>query len=182
MLIDLVPRALARPARSLEIFNLLVTLLRSAGEAASPGLDLRETARRLNDLLIGYSPSESAGMALALPRRPAENPLPSQEIQPGSIDLGAFGLVNLLHRLLCNNDDEGVSDVLDFGSVHFPTRFQSSLHSSVLTFAQIRIGTLLASLISQKLGKPGSTLERRIDIQRSHSISPQRHRAQTCRT
>ncbi|KAF3770103.1 hypothetical protein M406DRAFT_86920 [Cryphonectria parasitica EP155] len=102
LLIDLVPRALAQPTRSLEVFNLLVIVFRSEKESAPPSIDIHKTVQRLNELLLAYSPSEK--------------PIPAQGIPPGAIDFGAFGLVNLLHRLLCDNVDGDIASSLDASS------------------------------------------------------------------
>lgn len=107
---DLVPRALARP--SLETFNLAVMICKESG---SYGPDLQRTVQYLSNLLLDCSPMEIPGMALALPRKLTGEPIPCQNLQPGTIDLGVHGLVNLLHRLLCHKDGEKVAEQLPTG-------------------------------------------------------------------
>lgn len=51
-------------------------------------------------------------MALVLPRGASEEPFPGENSQLGTIDLGAHGLINLLHNLLCEGRQESVIDNL----------------------------------------------------------------------
>lgn len=107
---DLVPRALARP--SLETFNLAVMICK---ESDTYGHELQRTVQYLSNLLLDCSPLEIPGMALALPRRLAGEPFPCQNLQPGTIDLGVHGLVNLLHRLMCHKDGANIAEQLPSG-------------------------------------------------------------------
>lgn len=101
LLMDLIPHALSQPTRSLEAFNLAAIILASAKESGQPILDLRQIAQSLCTLLIEYDPSEIPGMALT--------PFPSQDVvQPGAIDICAHGLVQLLHMILCGDNDKSL--------------------------------------------------------------------------
>lgn len=107
LLMELVPRALSQPTTSLEAFNLAVMIYK---DSAPFELDLHETVPRLSKLLREYTPLEVPGMALALPRGLSEEPFPGENLQLGTIDLGAHGLVTLLHCLLCEDRQESVAD------------------------------------------------------------------------
>lgn len=109
LLMELVPRALSRPTTSLEAFSLALMICK---ESAPLELEFHETAQRLSKLLCEYTPSEVPGMALALPRGLSGDPFPGQNLQPGTIDLGAHGLINLLHSLLCEDRQESVAENL----------------------------------------------------------------------
>lgn len=96
LLMDLVPCALYRQSTSLEAFNLAVTISK---EATPVELRAGETSQRLSEYLSEYTPAEIPGMALTLPGT-AGDPVTGQSLQPGAVDLGAHGLVSLLHSLL----------------------------------------------------------------------------------
>lgn len=105
---------LLRPSNSLEAFNLAVILFQSAKDTTSPVLDLQKTVQFLSELLLEYNPSEVSSMALTLPQRRPEDPVPSQNLaHPGVIDLAAYGLVNLLHSILCGDEeDDAISEMI----------------------------------------------------------------------
>lgn len=104
-----VPRALKQPTNSLETFNLAIMICK---ESDSLELDLHETAQRLCMFLCEYNPSEIPGMALASPADLAEEIFPTQSPQPGMMDLGAHGLINLLYSVVTEKRQEGVADRL----------------------------------------------------------------------
>jgi hypothetical protein len=90
-----------------------MVLFKSARDSDSAALDLSATVQRLSKLLLGYKPHEVGVLALILSKRPSDNPYTPQDIiQPGTIDLAAHGLVNLLHCMLCDTDDQASSEIL----------------------------------------------------------------------
>lgn len=113
LLIDLIPRALAQPGNSRELFDLLVVLFSAPPDPIAPIPDLSLTVQRLYELFLEYEPSESAGIAMCLPQPSAEDTIPSQSAHPGALDLGAFGLINLLHTLLCDQKEARLYEKLD---------------------------------------------------------------------
>lgn len=98
----LIPHALTQPTTCSELFLLAMVLFKSTRDSDSAALDLSATVQRLSKLLLGYKPHEDI-------------------IQPGTIDLAAHGLVNLLHCMLCDTDDQASSEILapGFGSQLF---------------------------------------------------------------
>lgn len=111
LLLDLFPHALKVPAQSLECFHLATEVLGAAKSSQPPELDLKYAVRRIYGLLVDqYHANEIPALALASPLLTNDGACP-----PGT-DRGAFGLVCLLERLLCNNADQGVLETLPAGS------------------------------------------------------------------
>lgn len=110
----LIPFALDTPRNSLELFNLAVIFFRPPTEATSAVIDLRATVQSLSGLLLEYDPTEVASVVLALPSPRLEEPLSSHNLtQPGGIDVAAYGLVNLLHCILCAGpSDASILEIL----------------------------------------------------------------------
>lgn len=113
---DMIPHALAKPTHSLECFNLTVTVLRSAKKSQPSGIDLEKAVLHITEiLLLQYQSTEVPALTLA-PPRPADETVTNQSAnQLGAMDLGAFGLVTLLNRLLCDDSDKDLLDVLPPG-------------------------------------------------------------------
>ncbi|PSS03887.1 hypothetical protein BD289DRAFT_358590 [Coniella lustricola] len=116
LLIDLIPRALIQPAESRELFDLLVILLTGPPATISAVPGLSTIVRRLYELLLQYKPSESAGIAISLLQTSREEEFLSQAAHPGALDLGAFGLINLLHTLLCDQKETRLYERLHVNS------------------------------------------------------------------
>ncbi|CAN8096633.1 unnamed protein product [Discula destructiva] len=114
LLMDLFPHALSMRAHSLECFYLAASVLVSAKTSQSLGLDLTEAVGRIFGMLESYHVCEVPALALAL-SAPAENSTSMILCQPGT-DRGAFGLVTLLERLLCNKADQEVLATLPSGA------------------------------------------------------------------
>lgn len=111
---DLIPFALMKPKNSLGAFNLAAIFFRPQISATSTAIDLRATVQSLSQLLLDYSPSEVASVVSALPPPRLDEPPSSYNLaHPGSIDVAAFGLVNLLHSILCADQfDEAILETL----------------------------------------------------------------------
>lgn len=110
---ELITHALVRPTTCSELFQLAVVIFKSARESGSAALDLSTTIQRLSKLLLGHKPHEVGILALVFSERLSDNPYPPQDIiQPGAIDLAAHGLVNLLHCMLCDTNDQARSEIL----------------------------------------------------------------------
>lgn len=113
---ELIPHALANPTHSFECFSLSVVVLRSAKRSQPPGIDLVKAVLRITDIfLLSYHSTEVPALAL-VPSRPADETISNKSVtQKGVIDLGAFGLVTLLNRLLCDDGDREILEVLPSG-------------------------------------------------------------------
>lgn len=71
------------------------------------------TVHKLSQLLLGYKPHEVGILALDLLVLLTDKSYTIQDIiQPGTIDLAAHGLVNLLHCMLCDTADQASSEIL----------------------------------------------------------------------
>lgn len=116
LLMDLIPDALANPTHSFECFNLTAAVLRSAKRSQPRNIDLKKAVQHITDiLLLKYRSNEVPALTLA-PHRLADETTSSQSVlQTGAIDLGAFGLVTLLNRLLCDDSDQEILEVLPSG-------------------------------------------------------------------
>lgn len=112
---DLIPHALEKSKNSFECFNLTVVVLRSAKRSLSSGIDLKQAVQHITDILLSkYHSTEVPALTLAPPRATVEmNNQNARQI--GAIDLGAFGLVTLLNRLLLDNSDQEILEVLPSG-------------------------------------------------------------------
>lgn len=111
---ELIPFALMKPKNSLGAFNLAAIFFRPQLSASSTVIDLRATVESLSKLLLEYCPSEVASVVSALPPPKFDEPPSSYNLaHPGSIDVAAFGLVNLLHGILCASQvDEAILETL----------------------------------------------------------------------
>ncbi|ROW14317.1 hypothetical protein VPNG_03964 [Cytospora leucostoma] len=115
----LIPHALTRPTACSEFFHLAMILFKSARESKSAALDLPMTVHKLSQLLLGYQPREVRTHALGFSELLTDKAYTIQDIiQPGTIDLAAHGLVNLLHCMLCDTASQASSEILPpyFGS------------------------------------------------------------------
>lgn len=113
LILDLIPFALTKPKNSLEAFNVASILFRPLSEATSPVIDLPKTVQSLSEQLLEYEPSEVASVVLALPSPRIDELLSSHNLtQPGGTDVAAYGLVSLLHSILCTGHGEAVLETL----------------------------------------------------------------------
>lgn len=109
----LIPHALTRPNTCSELFQLAMVLFKSVRESNSVGLELSATVQRLSKLLLGYKPHEVGLLSIFLSVRLSNAHCTSQDIiQPGSIDLAAHGLVNMMHYMLCDTNDQTSADII----------------------------------------------------------------------
>lgn len=112
----LFPHALTRPTTCSDFFNLAKVLFKSFRETNSAALDLSATVERLSKLLLGYRPHEVGIPALLLLERLFNDTYTSQDIiQPGAIDLAAHGLINMIHCMLCDKEEQASSEILAQG-------------------------------------------------------------------
>lgn len=113
---DLIPHALGKSKNSFECFNLTVAVLRSAKRSLSSGIDLKQAVQHITDILLSkYHSTEVPALTLAPPRATVETNSNQNAHKIGAIDLGAFGLVTLLNRLLLDNNDQEILEVLPSG-------------------------------------------------------------------
>lgn len=86
-------------------------------------IDPRQIVQSLGQLLLQYQPSEVASVVVTVPERKREQSLPSHNTTPpDGADVAAYGLVNLLHSVLCaDQDDESIVETLpsDFATTLF---------------------------------------------------------------
>lgn len=117
VIVDLIPFALETPRNSLEVFNLAIIFFRPQTGTSSAVIDLRETVQSLSSLLLEYGPTEVASVVLALPSPSPEDSPTSHNFTPSvGIDVAAYGLVNLLHSILCADEsDEAILEILPSG-------------------------------------------------------------------
>lgn len=113
---DLIPHALGKSTNSFECFNLTVAVLRSAKRSPSSGIDLRQAVQHISDILLTkYHSTEVPALTIASSRATGEANSYQTAHQVGAIDLGAFGLVTLLNRLLLDNSNQEILEVLPPG-------------------------------------------------------------------
>lgn len=113
---DLIPHALSKSTHSFECFNLTVAVLRSAKRSQTPGIDLKKAVQHITDILLfKYHSTEVPALTLTLPRPADATAFNHNRNQLGAVDLGAFGLVTLLNRLLCDGSDPEILEVLPSG-------------------------------------------------------------------
>lgn len=116
LLMNLIPHALEKSTNSFECFNLTVAVLRSAKRSPSSGIDLKQAVQHITDILLTkYHSTEVPALTLAPPRATGEANVHQTAHLVGAIDLGAFGLVTLLNRLLLDNSDQEILEVLPSG-------------------------------------------------------------------
>ena len=93
-----------------------MVLFKSVRESDSAMLDVKTTVQRLSKLLLDYKPHEVGILTLILSERLSDSLYTRQDIiQPGAIDLAAHGLVNLLHYMLCDTDEQVGSEIVEDG-------------------------------------------------------------------
>lgn len=113
LLIELMPCGLRQPSTCSELFQLAVALFKSMKESKSDVLDLPRTTQFLSQLLLEYKPEEVGILAPSLLRHFLNDPNCIQDIiQPGAVDLGAQGLVGLLHFILCDVHEQAGVELL----------------------------------------------------------------------
>lgn len=116
LLMELIPHALAKPTHAFECFNLAVAVLRSAKKSQPSGIDLKKAVLHIDEiLLLQYHSTEVPALTLAPPRLIDDTITNQSASQLGAVDLGAFGLVTLLNRLLCDDNDQEILAVLPSG-------------------------------------------------------------------